>query len=833
MRPKSRSFRCPFVLLMIAGFVSVGIADQKPGGEEHPGILQAFLDGPMAEVEEIVFAVRQPGVDHWYGNFGYYATSEDHKVYWAKGRLCKLNLQTGLLTVLLEDLKGAVRDPQVHYGGRRILFSYRKGNSDYYHLYEINVDGTGLTQITAGPFDDIEPTYLPDGNIIFVSSRCRRWVNCWLTQVATLYTCDSKGNNIRQISANIEHDNTPWPLPDGRVLYTRWEYVDRSQVSYHHLWTSHPDGTHQMVYYGNMHPGTLMIDAKPIPGGNKIVATFSPNHGLPEHDGQVAVVSPEGGPDNLDFAEVISGDAESYRDPFPITEHCFLVAEKTRLLILDGRGRQQEIFRLQPEWIKEGAQCHEPRPVLRRPRESVIPSAVDLEQPTGNMLLTDVYTGRRMEGVDRREIRSLMVVETLPKPINFTGGMEPLSYGGTFTLERILGTVPVLEDGSAFFTLPAHRSFFFIALDEAGNSVKRMQSFVSVQPGETIGCVGCHEERTYTPDHERVGTLHAVHGQPSPVTPMEGMPDVFDFPRDIQPIFDRHCLKCHDTSRRAGGVLLTGDRGPMYSHSYFMLTARQQVADGRNLAKSNYAPRAIGAPASPLMEKLGPGHYGVDVSEQERRLVSLWIETGAPFPGTYAALGTGMIGGYTRNNQDQLDIQWQSVYQAIFVMKRRCGTCHQNATALPTRPSDSMGMPPWRIEYGDPRLRFSRHILYNLTRPEHSVLIQAPLSKDAGGYGICRVQPEGSSSRSKAVFEDVSDPDYQALLSSILVTKKRLDEIKRFDMPGFRPHEAYLREMKRFGVVPADYRGEDFEIDVYATDRTYWKSLWWQPKAPN
>ena len=160
------------------------------------------------------------------------------------------------------------------------------------------MDGSGLRQLTDGPYDDIEPAYLPDGGIVFVSSRCRRWVNCWLTQVAVLHRCDADGSNLRALSANVEHDNTPWPLPDGRVLYQRWEYVDRSQVDYHHLWTANPDGTAQMVYYGNLHPGIVMIDAKPIPGTPKVVAIFSPGHGHREHDGAITVVDPRYGPDD-------------------------------------------------------------------------------------------------------------------------------------------------------------------------------------------------------------------------------------------------------------------------------------------------------------------------------------------------------------------------------------------------------------------------------------------------------------------------------------------------------------------------------------------------------
>ena len=149
-----------------------------------------------------------------------------------------------------------MRDPQVHYDGGKILFSLRKAGEDYYHLHEIGVDGTGLRQLTSGAFDDYEATYLPDGGIAFVSTRCKRWVNCWMTQVGVIYRCDADGGNIQPLSANTEHDNTPWVMPDGRMLYTRWEYVDRSQVEFHHLWTMNPDGTGASVFYGNMHSWT-------------------------------------------------------------------------------------------------------------------------------------------------------------------------------------------------------------------------------------------------------------------------------------------------------------------------------------------------------------------------------------------------------------------------------------------------------------------------------------------------------------------------------------------------------------------------------------------------
>ncbi|MHC4656144.1 MAG: TolB family protein [Planctomycetota bacterium] len=176
-------------------------------------------------VKEIIFASRQPGAGgHWYENFGYYAQNENKKLYRGKGRLCRLNVANGELAVLLDAPDGSIRDPQVHYDCDKILFSYRPGGTHYFHLYEINVDGGGLKQLTSGPYDDIEPTYLPSGQIMFCSSRSDRWVPCWYSQVAILYICEGDGANIRPVSANIEHDNTPSTISGRptRMAPVRW-----------------------------------------------------------------------------------------------------------------------------------------------------------------------------------------------------------------------------------------------------------------------------------------------------------------------------------------------------------------------------------------------------------------------------------------------------------------------------------------------------------------------------------------------------------------------------------------------------------------------------------
>ena len=826
---------------LIYDYVYLGPNSQPPLlTHSDETLLTKFQAGAMAGVTDIVFAVRKIIPEHWYANFGYYASDEGksyfgnaNKLYRDGGRLCRLNLATRQATTLLDDPQGGVRDPQVHYDGKKIVFSYRKGGSEHYYLHEINTDGTGLRQLTDGDYDDFEPTYMPDGGITFVSSRCKRWVNCWLSQVAILHRCDADGRNIHPISSNNEHDNTPWPLPDGRVLYTRWEYVDRSQVDYHHLWVVNPDGTSQMVFYGNLHPSTVMIDAKPVPGSDKIVANFSPGHGQTEHEGVITLVDTKAGPDDRASARRISREA-NFRDPWAFSEDCFMAARQHSLVVMDENGASQEIFRLPEADIKAGLHVHEPRPIAPRPREVVVAPRTQPSQPTGRLMLANVYEGRNMAGVKPGEIKKLLVLESLPKPINYTGGMDPLSYGGTFTLERVLGTVPVEEDGSAYIEVPALRSVFFVALDENDLAVKRMQSFVTVQPGEVTSCVGCHEQRTKTPQNSYATlTAKAALRPASRIEPIPGTPEVFDFPRDIQPVLDALCVNCHGYEKtkgggpRAGRLLLSGDRGPMFSHSYYMLTIARLFSDGRNQAKSSYAPHTLGSSNSKILKMLDGSHYNVKATAQQKKLLRLWIEAGAAYPGTYAALGTGMIGGYAQNAQVNTDFDWPATKTAGQVLAQRCAGCHKEpGRLLPTSLSDERGVSFWQPSMTDVRLNTSRHIVFNLTRPEKSMLLLAPLAESAGGWGTCR---DPKTKQPVTVFASTADPDYQKLLAHCVAGKTRLDEMKRFDMPDFKPRIDWVREMRRYGVLASTVQPND-RIDVYATERKYWQSLWYQPQ---
>jgi cytochrome c553 len=810
---------CVTVLLtvQVSAQLTSELLEKIKTGTNKPPILEKMLAGPMKDVEHIIFCIRIPGRDHWYVSFGNYcgpieerrggewyndperlAWKQEDGLLWGYGdgtALVKQNIRTGELEILMHDERGGIRDPQLHYDGQKILMSYRPGGTHVYHLYEIDIDGKNLHRLTDGIYDDVEPTYCPDGTIVFCSARCKRFVNCWHTPVATLYRCDADGKNVRLLSSNNDHDNTPWLLPDGRVLYMRWEYVDRSQVDYHHLWTMNPDGTQQIAYYGNQHPGIAMLDAKPIPNTDKVVASFSMGHGNPEHMGRLAIVSPKKGPDDLGSARLV-GDGW-FKDPYAFSEECFLTANNDTIWIVDGEGRFQHLYGLPQELRDKNFAVHEPRPVGPRPRETIIGDRTDLSKTTGLIVVQDVHRGQAMQGLEPGTIKKLLVMKQLPKPINFSGGMEPLTIGGSFTLAEILGTIPVAEDGSAYAELPALQSIFFVALDENDIAVKRMHSFLTLQPGETFACIGCHEERTESPPNAKTPVLQALLRSPSKPEPIPGVPPLIDYPRDVQPVFDKHCVSCHSPENYGGKLDLTGDKTFMHSMSFIRLTLHGQwVVDNRNQAKSNFAPYKIGSGSSTLLKYIEPQHYDVKLSAEEKNLIRLWIDTSATYTSTYASLRSG------------------SYHPVINCepLVQRCGECHasQETREGKVRPWEGWHFPRHHMTWGG--------TIVNISRPDQSFLLRAPLAKEAGGLGIC----------SRIVFESKDDPVYQETLRSIERTHRQLLAGKRFDMPGFRPNGDYIREMQKYGFVKKDLAPDEL-FDYYQAEREYFDSFYYDP----
>jgi len=867
-----------FFPLLFVLFVSLVQAQES----SRDALLAEFQQNGMPD--EILFVTRKPSFDvHWYANIGYYADNSCRVPFPRNtgGAVFALNVKTGQTRKIFEDPQGNLRDPAIHYDGTRFLFSYLPAGKKHYSLFEMNLDGSGLRQITGqgedpefkvpegvhpletteirrspknldgvqdyapAGWDDYEPVYTPDDQIIFCSTRAKRYVQCYYTQVGTLHKCGLDGSNIHSISANVEQDNSPWFLNDGRVAHMRWEYVDRHWGTYHSLWTVNPDGTKQMVLYGNFASWDVMIDPKPIPGRNdRIICVFSPGHGRKEHFGRIVLLNTTLGPDDQKAVQYVTKEPE-YSDPWAFSVNHFLASKHDRLVMVTADGREETLFELPPELKEAGFWIGEPRPIMEHPREVAIPDQTDPTKKTGTLALVNVYHGRKMKDVKPGTIAYLQIYEVLPKPINFSGAMDMISNEGTFSVTRLLGTVPVSPDGSAYFNLPARRSVLFCAMDHQNHCVKRMHSFTSVMPGEVTACIGCHEERTETPSAEERDRLNRIL-RTVPVDPekIAGVPEIFVFPRDIQPILDRHCLACHNPDREEAGFNISGEWNPLYTFGYMQMSWRKLLGDNRNRSMGNFAPYEIGTGSSQLLKLIETHHQGVRMSEDEQKMIRCWLDAGANYSGVYAASGCGGLGYFIAHQNIRNDDVWPETEPSRQAIHRRCDPCH-----CPTEEEKKIGNyslnTEYKASYWPPQNnhyvvhdmceesgRYNRHEIWNLSYPEKSKVLRAPLSKEAGGLGKCE------AASGKKVFADVNDPDYQTILRYIQRGRKYiLEEDTRFSMlhpspnngldcpQRFTPRWGYMREMIRYGILPPDTTPKT-EIDPYEVEGKYWESLW-------
>ncbi|MFP4055745.1 MAG: hypothetical protein ACLF0G_02630 [Candidatus Brocadiia bacterium] len=501
--------------------------------------------------------------------------------------LCLLQMDGlyGSTVALLDDPKGVIRDPDVSYDGRRVLFAWKKSlDEDDYHLYEMTVADRKVRQLTFGlGFADYEGVYLPDGHIVFNSTRCVQTVDCWWTEVSNLYTCDPQGRYLRRLSFDQVHTNYPQVTPDGRVIYTRWDYSDRGQIYPQGLFQMFPDGTGQTELYGNnsWFPTTI-LHARAIPDTRRYVAIFTGHH--TRQQGWLGIVDPALGRQENAGAQLIapvrdtpavhvdrygqSGDQFQY--PYPLGETAFLVALRPQhgqhfaiyFVTADGR---RELLAADPR-----ISCNQPVPLAPRPKPHQRPNVVDYRKNRGNVYLQDIYAGPGLEGVARGTVAELRVVALEFRAAGIGSNRNrgpagralvstPVSIEGCWDVKRVLGTATVHDDGSACFTVPARTPLYFQALDARGHAVQTMRSWLTLQPGESVSCVGCHESKNTTPPV--LPPSQALRGGPQALEAPPWGTDGFSFPRLVQPILDRHCVRCHhldtpprynEPERRAG-----------------------------------------------------------------------------------------------------------------------------------------------------------------------------------------------------------------------------------------------------------------------------------------
>jgi len=536
-----------------------------------------------------------------------------------------------------------------------------------FHIFAVNSDGGDLRQLTHGPNDDFDPCPLPDGEVVFLSTRrggfCRCGGDYEPVPTYTLHRMDESGDNVRTLSLHETNEWNPSALADGRLVYSRWDYVDRSAAHFHGLWVSNPDGSNPQVLFGNYTKGiSACFQPRSIPGSNRIVFVAGAHHSpiggsLVVLDPARVKLDPNTGEDRFDCLETLTPEVcypeapgwpdSFFHSPWPLSENYFLVSfsfeplpgwgprvkrdGELGLYYFDRFGNMELLFR------EEGISCVGAIPLASRAVPPAIPDGLEPELgDEGEFFLSDVNWSL-MQLPDARPVRQLRVFQLLPKTTH-TADQPPIGYARQAGARMLLGTVPVEKDGSAYFRVPARKPLYFQAVDEAGRAVQSMRSITYLQPGERRGCVGCHE-RPGTPPPSRV-TL-ASKRSPSKIRPGPDGTRPFSYPRLVQPVLDRHCARCHDGTDGLGKspLILSGEPAGTYTRSYnsLMPYVRWHSWLGKGIQTTATRPGETGTDVSPLTKILDDANHSgkVELSSADRLRLYVWLDGNSPFYGTY------------------------------------------------------------------------------------------------------------------------------------------------------------------------------------------------------
>ena len=580
------------------------------------------------------------------------------------------------LTRLVDATKGLILDADLSYDARTILFSWKVTMQDKLQLFTVNVDGSGLQQVIHHDSNNLNACWLPDGGIAFLSDRKPAFAYCWTSTTPILYRCDRDGSNVVRISANYLNDFTPAVMDDGRVIFSRWEYVDRPAIPIQSLWTVNPDGTGLSGYFGNrvLSPATFM-EAQEIAGSGKVLCVLTSHNGPCR--GAIGIVDPAKGANaqdsirnltpEIDIGQVDRGNGNDirgpYESPFPIDDRFFLVSRAGTILLRDYAGTGQATILAG----RDGMGFYTAHPVMARKRPMLRwLSEQRPDEPWASVFVEDVYRGLEPR-VKRGSVKQIAVVQELEKSKfadvsrrAFGFQFPVVSCGATYAPEKVWGFATVDPDGSAHFKVPPLVPIYFMALDAEGRAVQRMRSFTHLMPGESHSCVGCHTDRNHLAPSVLVNSLAAARPAEALEEPEWGVRG-FSYPHIVQPVFDRHCTECHHAKLASGTVDLTHDFTDFFNVSYEVLARRGEPGqnpytkwiptfNGQEANILQVTPEHWGSPASRLATLVLSGHPDsegrrrVDLTSVEQRRVFAWIDLNVPYYGTSESNHYDLIG---------------------------------------------------------------------------------------------------------------------------------------------------------------------------------------------
>ena len=598
-----------------------------------------------------IYRLDQPGLS--------FATHDLNQGRLGRGNYATLSLSHDAKTIYFAFAKRGAAKPD-YYSDQRQCF----------HIFAMDRDGGNLRQVTHGPDDDFDPCPLPDGGLAFMSSARGGFTRCnnpWEPLPAhTLHRLDPTLTQRQTLSFHETSEWHPSVLHDGRIVYIRWDYVDRSAANFHGLWIANPDGSSPMVLFGNY---TMRINAcyqpKAIPGSHKLIFLAGAHHAdvggsLVLLDPDRIALDPVTGQDSLEAIEVLTpevcfpeapGWPNSYfHSPWPLSENYYLVSfsfdplpgmgpqvkedTETGLYYFDRFGNLELLYR------DEGISSM--YPMLLAPREvpPVVPATLDKALGDEGEFFVNNVRESHFPMPEGRQIVALRVFQVLPKSRTHVANEPRIGHANAESARMLLGSVPVEADGSVYFRAPARKPLYFQAVDDTGRAVQSMRSVTYLQPGERRGCVGCHEPRNRV-GTDQVARPMAMRRDPSSIEPGPLGTRPFSFPLLVQPILDQHCVGCHTgrSGENQSKLVLTGETKGHFSRSYEALKpfVKWYEWGGASIEPIVTRPGKIGSDVSTLTRILfDPLHHEhVQLSEAELRSLYIWMDGNVPFYGLY------------------------------------------------------------------------------------------------------------------------------------------------------------------------------------------------------
>ncbi len=742
---------------------------------------QIILSHPLLDFDKLLINKRPPAshhmVDQYLGRRSGVGPGLAVLENWKDKAKEKILLEGKLPT-------GSVLHPDLSFDGKRVLFSFCDHSVTFgqknwkwklpdkclrrFLVYEIGIDGTGLRQVTGNANDpmlregnrntvlieDYDPCYLPDGGFAFISTRCQSFGRCHggrYVPAFTLYRGNLDGTGIRRISFGEANEWEPSVLHDGRLIYTRWDYINRHDFFYQSLWTIRPDGTGTAHYYGNYTINPCMTsEALAIPGSQKIVTTAMAHHGYTA--GSIILIDPLKGRDGADpitriTPEVTFPETEEWPDscfatPYPLSEDLFLVAYCPDKLAPYGSSQKDNAYSIylidtlggrEPIYRDPNISCFAPIPIRPRPKPLAIKglAAPEKKSPTGVYFVKDVYNSA--QSILPGTIKSLRINRIIVQP---TRKKKPLSYAANEILKTIVGTVPVAEDGSVAFEAPASVPLQLQLLDKNNMAVMTMRSSIYLQPGEYAGCVGCHEHHSSSPQPAATYKDMTIHKPKPPAGPK--YPGGFSFTRSVQPVLDRYCIDCHGLGDATEKLNLIGTKEGDYTKSYNALANKRGEPKGfvkiayRNHETAYSTPNEYFANASKLAKILLNDHQDrVKLDDKSLQLIAQWLDLNAQFYGNYS---------WNRKEDSAISPEGETALRQHI-----------------------------RNTFGDTLADQPIDALINITMPNQSRILKAPLSTKANGWGQIKQNP----------WPTTNDPAYkkmQQLVNAAIVNIKTQDK---------------------------------------------------------